>query len=83
MFLGVCDEILINLNPFGFFPTALIAKISGPLNGSEKNSSDYRVYGTQTGFEIFAPSPEILAKMYPNLAFQAVVLSTINPKDSS
>ena len=25
MFLGVCDEILINLNPFGVFITALIA----------------------------------------------------------
>ena len=25
MFSGVCDEILINLNPFGVYPTALIA----------------------------------------------------------
>ena len=25
MFLGVCDDILINLNPFGVFPTARIA----------------------------------------------------------
>ena len=25
MFLGICDEILINSNPFGVSPTALIA----------------------------------------------------------
>ena len=49
MFLGVCDEILINLNPFGVYPTALIAheKLQDPYISPKKNSSDYRVHGTQ------------------------------------
>ena len=49
MFLGVCDEILINLNPFEVYPTALIAheKLQDPHISLEKNSSDYRVHGTK------------------------------------
>ena len=49
MFLGVCDEILINWNPFGVYPTALIAheKLQDPYISPKKNSSDYRVHGTQ------------------------------------
>ena len=49
MFLGVCDEILMNWNPFGVYPTALIAhvKLQDPYISPKKNSSDYRVHGTQ------------------------------------
>ena len=49
MFLGVCDEILINLNPFGVFPTALIAheKFQDPYISPKKNSSEFKVFGTQ------------------------------------
>ena len=42
-------------------------KISGPLDKSEKNSSDYSAHGNQNDrlelvFEKYAPGPEILAK---------------------
>ena len=82
MFLGVCDEILINLNPFGVYPTALIAheKFQDPCISPKKNSSDYRVHGTQNDqLELMvltqqsvlknmhrAPGPEILIRMCQN-----------------
>ena len=36
MFLGICDEILINSNPFGVSPTALIAPDFSSFGGIVK-----------------------------------------------
>ena len=61
----------------------LLKKFLDPFIGQKNNSSDYGLHGTQNdrleltvstqkiGFEIYTASPEILAKMYPNIAFQA------------
>ena len=78
-FLGVWDDILINLKQFGVFPTALIVheNFQDSLISPHKNSLDDRVHGTQNhrleltvstqkGFEKYAPGPEILIRICQN-----------------
>ena len=71
MFLGVCDEILINLSPFGVFPTAPIAheKCQDPYISPKKNSSDYRVHGTQNNWleARVSMQKEVLTKIIVNI----------------
>ena len=51
MFFGICDEILINSNPFGVSPTALIATPVLELK------EEYTVSSGGQNANILAPGP--------------------------
>ena len=59
MFLGICDEILINSNPFGVSPTALIAPSVLELKEDYTTVSS----GGQNA-NILAPGPQIKKRIF-------------------